>query len=265
LKTDAVQKDGLRLSIAILVGLLLLRLLHLPIATWIWHATPPDYELMPFWYDEAYEAAAYLLVCCGIWVNSKHLLASNVDRPFAWLTVLAGILNILFYVPSIMGAAVAFACLKTLRMLFAPQLEFGPGRPDYARAIRPTLIGLAPSLVLFLVFLAIGRGTRLTISGLESALYLAGLPRVMVEEYMFRGLSWMVLKRLGASDMLAFGVQAGLFWLAHLHYLNQPVMLWFWVPYTAIWLGLVVRRSSSLALSSCTHSVFNFVATVLKS
>lgn len=254
----------LKASIGILLALLILRNLHGPMAAWIWQAMPPAYEQVPDWYEHGYILVTYLLLCWAIWANSEGLVEWNADRALVWLVVLVGILDIVFYLPPIMGIFVLVHCVTTLQKLLRGELRFEAAAPQYGRIVSLVLITLAPTLVFVVIALLTHRFERLTVADLGSALFAAALPRIVAEEAMYRGISWMVLKRLGVRDVLAFSIQGLLFWLSHVNYWNQPVMFWFWLPWTAIWLGLIVWRSRSLATSSFTHWVLNLSAALLR-
>jgi membrane protease YdiL (CAAX protease family) len=245
-----------------LAGLLLLRNLFAPLAAWIWGAAPPLYEQIPAWYEHGTQVLTYLLIGCAICIPRTSLSEWFADRAFVWLVIIAAGLEFAFYLPAGFDVFTALVGIWVLWSLKTGRLRFGPPSPAYVRSLGPGLLFLAPALLLCALAWRNGSLHGYGVPDLGATLLAANLPGVLAEEVMYRGLPWLFLRRFGVP--VAFALQAVAFWLSHLNDLGQPAVFWFWVPWGAIWLGLIVTRSKSLAAGTVAHFVFNVASILIK-
>jgi membrane protease YdiL (CAAX protease family) len=84
------------------------------------------------------------------------------------------------------------------------------------------------------------------------------------EEPLFRGFLWGYLRRLGWSDTRSWILQAALFMLAHLYFINAlHFQFWILVPAAGLILGLLAWRSRSIAPGMLAHAAYNAGAYIL--
>jgi len=83
----------------------------------------------------------------------------------------------------------------------------------------------------------------------------------IAEEPLFRGFLWGSLRKKGWKDAWICILQAGLFGLGHLYYLNKaPLSFWVIVPLSGLVFGLLAWRSRSVAVTMVAHGFGNAVA-----
>jgi membrane protease YdiL (CAAX protease family) len=110
------------------------------------------------------------------------------------------------------------------------------GEPSIQTTRPLTAVGLA---VVFLAFLA------------DSAIQ---------EEAVFRGFLWGYLETLGLKQPMIWLLQAGLFWIAHLRYLDRPFTFWLALPASGLLLGWLSWKSKSISASVLAHAAYNSMA-----
>ena len=85
-----------------------------------------------------------------------------------------------------------------------------------------------------------------------------------IEEPLFRGFLWGLLKKLHWHEWWIWLFQAALFWLGHIYYFGTLNYSFFiLVPITALILGLIVWRSRSIGTSMIVHGLINSLGDVL--
>jgi membrane protease YdiL (CAAX protease family) len=78
------------------------------------------------------------------------------------------------------------------------------------------------------------------------------------EEPFFRGCLWGFLKKMKYKEIVIYIIQAGLFWLGHIYYINKaPYSFWIVVPLGGLVLGLLAWRSRSIGTSMVAHGIMN--------
>ena len=88
----------------------------------------------------------------------------------------------------------------------------------------------------------------------------------VIEEPLFRGILWGMLKKLKLRDSLILLIQGLLFWLAHIYYIIQnPISFWIIVPICSIVLGWVVLKSKNIGTSMIVHAIINSFGNMVSS
>lgn len=131
-----------------------------------------------------------------------------------------------------------------------------------------SLIVLVGILVTTLLF-AYLRGFSGTESAYSPSMLMNGLLfqlsfAAVMEEPLFRGFLWGGFRQLGLSNGLVCGLQAGLFWLAHIYYYNTGINFWVIIPIGSIVLGLVAWKTRSITNSMVTHAFMNTLGDVFQ-
>ncbi len=84
------------------------------------------------------------------------------------------------------------------------------------------------------------------------------------EEPFFRGILWGVLKKYKCKDLWICLIQAVLFWISHIYYINSsPYSFWIVVPLGGVVLGVLSWRSRSIGTSMAAHGMINGLGQVL--
>ncbi|MCG2787342.1 MAG: CPBP family intramembrane metalloprotease [Anaerolineae bacterium] len=97
-----------------------------------------------------------------------------------------------------------------------------------------------------------------------SAILKANAPVVFFEEFIFRGILWMALRKIKLSERWILLIQAALFGLAHYYfYFHYPVFLFVVIPISGILFGAMVYRTKSIFLSLIFHFLFNIISNLL--
>lgn len=247
-----------KISNAILIFLLLVRVLDYDVALWIFGTNTPEWFL--YWYN----SIAYILIATIIWLNRHRLATLNIDRPFMAALILGGALYAVRTTPNNVGVLVGITAGLIFGAYINNQFVFKNPVPF------PRGTGL---LILLSILLALAPVLRFGLTlrpFLNSQTFIATfmgsmqsfLVPIVIEEVIFRGALWAYLRSLGLSERATLFVQALLFWIAHHRYLLLDKQYFFWVavPCIAILLGLLAWRSKSLTPSTIGHFLFNFVS-----
>lgn len=250
-----------KISNAILIFLLLVRLVDEDLAIWIFGANVPEWII--FWYN----GISYILTSTIVWLNRHRLAALNIDRPFMAALVFGGAFYVFRETPYNIGALVGITAGLVYWAYITNQFVFKNSVP-YPRE--------TGWLILFLILLAlvpvlIFPSTVQTPLRFQifSSTFIGTLQAYLVlnvfEEVLFRGALWAYLRSHGLSERVVFAVQAILFWFAHHRslFLGKPYVFWVAVPCAAILLGLLAWRSKSLTPSLMGHFLFNFISQLL--
>lgn len=250
-----------KISNAILIFLLLVRLVDQDLAIWIFGANAPDW--VAYWYN----SIAYILTGTIVWLNKHRLTALNIDRPFIVALIVGGALYALRATPNNVGVLVGITSGLIYWGYINHQFVF-KNPVSYPRGtglliLLSILLALAP-ILLFRAALKSPLNLQIFITTFLGVLQ-SYLALNVFEEVIFRGALWAFLRNLGLRERAAFFVQAFLFWIAHHEYLlqNQQYVFWVSVPCIAILLGLLAWRSKSLTPSLIGHFLFNFIGQLL--
>ena len=260
----------------ILAGLLVLRL---PLVGGV------RFFASPSWLSPAYQIGTYLLTAGLIWWERERLTEFNIDGLALWIILLAKPIQTLYLAlvwdPNVGMPADPLAfpnwpglcCWVIPTGLFAALwLSHAPwpklSRQSFMWAGLGILAGLLTAVFLalpmslqvrdvphfsgFLVARALGAGAA-------SFFFQMGYAAVS-EEPVFRGFLWGYLRQVGWENRRILLVQAGLFVLGHIYYINTaPISIWIIVPLGAIVLGGLVWRTKSLSSSLAAHATVNAV------
>jgi membrane protease YdiL (CAAX protease family) len=250
-----------KISNAILIFLLLVRLIDQDLAIWIFGANMPNW--FPYWYA----GIAYILTAAIIWLNRHRLAMLNIDRPFVGALILGGVLYAFYLTPDIgalvgITAGLIFWAYQKNQFVFKNPVPYPKGTGLLILLLM--LLALVPVL-LYAPTLKTPFNVQSIISTFLETM-LAQLAVIVFEELIFRGALWTYLRSLGLNERATFSVQAFLFWVSHHKFLllNNPYFFWIALPINAILLGLMTWRSKSLTLSTIGHFLFNFISQLLR-
>lgn len=250
-----------KMSNAILIGLLLVRLVDADLAIWAFGTSMPD------WVPYLYNGVAYILTAVIVWLNRHRLATINIDRSFVVALIVGGVLYSFQETPYNIGALVGITAGLFYWGFINNQFVYKNPAP-YPKG---TVLLILLSILLALAPVGIFQPTFKTALSFQSfsvtlmgALQI-GLMLNAFEEVIFRGALWAYLRSLGLSEQIAFSVQAVLFWIAHHRDRLDGGEYFFWiaVPCMAILLGILAWRSKSLTPSLAAHFLFNFTSQLL--
>lgn len=201
-----------------------------------------------------YIAGTYLLAAVLIWWEREHL------RDF-WIDLAAGITFLcqIFCFPIGIGL---------FRAMHRHQARF-PSPP--ANVWRWALFGGMLAIACNIFIVSLGIAPR--VPGLVSASLLVLVPSVLIqmtmagvfEEPLFRGFLWGYLRRAQWKDGWIWLLQALLFTLAHVYYLQTEFLgPWFVrIMLPALLIGFIAWRAKSIFASMVTHAFFNASGDIL--
>ena len=161
------------------------------------------------------------------------------------------------------GIVMGLAVFINLHLYLRGLLPFEDIHLNFWQTILFTIIMMAPAVIIPITFGFIK--TWPSDTTLFAAAYIAGLPIVIFEEVIYRGMLWMLLTNLNVKSHYIFIIQVILFWLSHINYLFQPLAFWFYMPFLGIMLGLMVWRSKTITSSIVGHFLYNWLASLLRS
>lgn len=250
-----------KISNAILILLLLVRLVDGDLAKWIFGASVPEW--VAYWYN----SIAYILTATIIWLNRRRLGVLNIDRSLMVALILGGVFYALRETPANVGvlvgvtAGLIYWAYVNNHFVFKDPVPVPKGTGLLILLI--ILLALLP-LVLFPSTLKTSLSLQIFVMTFMGSLQ-AYLALAIFEEVIFRGALWSYLRSRGFSERIAFSVQAVLFWIAHHRNLLDGDEYFFWVavPCMAILLGILAWRSKSITPSLIGHFLFNFTSQLL--
>jgi len=256
------------LGLILLLGLLFLRL---PFAASIRYFAQPD------WLSPTFEIGTYALTAALIWWERDHLADFNIGQLSVWLIIIFKPLETVIIPIGGFPSLLAFPGVPSLiiwTIAIALAVALWQARPNFKKATFTTYlwfaVGLEVGIMMAILFgilespqidsKVLGKNPvhfLLLASAAWSFLYQMGYAAVS-EEPLFRGFLWGYLRKWGWRDVWIWLFQAALFWLAHIYYINEaPLSFWFIVPVGALVLGLLVWRSRTIATSMAAHSAAN--------
>ncbi len=260
-----------RVGWVILILLLLLRIPYTVIATYLWSRTTG-------WPPAVYQLGTYLLTAFFIWWERDDLSDVHLDGLSIVLIVLFGPAQTLILRYWGIQTPLTFPHPAGLLIWAAAiVLTIALGRSTFRRAVvnRTTVGWLAAGLLAGLLLASLQN-----LDSFRNAQNLVPLPSVSgstglaffyqlgyaaaCEEPLFRGFLWGYLRRLGWPDGRAWLLQAGLFMIAHLYFINAlRLQFWLLIPASGLLFGLFAWRSRSIAPGMLAHAAVNSGAYIL--
>lgn len=222
------------------------------------------------WVNQNLAMAVYL---CGTYLCTGVLLCLNLDRLEQFCISVPALL--LFLVAPLLSALTNSSDPTAIfRIIVAVTVGvYLMANRQSLSVVKQSPGRVAGNLTLTLVAAAVGVVVLLTISGYTGPLGPGGEPATpgwlvsslcfqlgyaaVSEEPLFRGFLWGYLRRWGLSPAWTAVVQAGLFWVGHLYYMDTGLNFWLCIPLASLLLGFVVVRTRSIAYSMALHTLLN--------
>jgi len=249
-----------KISYAILIILLLVRLTDQYLPAWIFGTHTPD------WYRHWYAGISYILTVTIIWLNRHRPTALNIDQPFIAILIFGGVL----YAFSLRYGAGILVGITTVLIFWAYQTnQLVIKNPvPYPKGTGFLILLMIPLALLPIFLFRLTLKAPLdfdTFNTTFRGILVTQLAGIVFEEVLFRGALWAYVLSLGLGEQAAFYIQAILFWISHhsLVLLSNPYAFWGTLPVVAILLGLMTWRSKSLTPSTISHFLFNFISQLL--
>ena len=209
--------------------------------------------------EAAYLLLNYFLITLLIRINKPQLYLLNFDRNSMFFFVLLGITYAVLLYQSV--GIFLFLMVVYNRDLLSQNVAFAKTESS----LKSILLGVLGVLTLLIYFWA--QPDALRFSGnveIAGAILQANAPVVFFEEFIFRGVLWMALRKINLSERWILMTQAALFGFAHYYfYFDYPVFLFVVIPISGILFGAMVYRTKSIFLSLVCHFLFNIVANLL--
>jgi len=198
----------------------------------------------------------YFLSTLSIYLERKRLFNFYIDRKFFLLFVFSGFFGVLFK-PLVFSAiplvCAIFMCCLLVRNEFVFQES---SQISINWLVRSILIGFALPILSSIIF-RIRLEKSMDFLYAASAFISAFTGTVLLEEILFRGLlcGYLSLRKWSPNRIIL--VQAFLFWIAHIDYMEKAVYFWIVIPIVSIIFGLIAQKSKSIFWSTITHAIYN--------
>jgi membrane protease YdiL (CAAX protease family) len=170
----------------------------------------------------------------------------------------------------------SYLFLFTLSIFAIFSIRRGPGIKRFSnKQIRWIIISVIFSIALAGLFAYPGRvraliesNERVPFTGLLVSVIIYFLYEVahtsILEEPIFRGFLWGYLRKKGFNERRILWIQAFLFWISHIGFINTFYAFFLTIPIRGLFFGWLVLRSKSLAPSIIAHAIYNSVILTLK-
>jgi membrane protease YdiL (CAAX protease family) len=258
-----------KIFLFVLLGLFILRIPFL--------AGMDLFDIQWRWTEPIFEIGTFALTLFLIWGEMDCLADYNMDTLVLFIIIFFAPLHTLILnywgldhplaFPSIPSLIIWLITIVFAMEMWRKRLKL-PGMKSSSLAwfFIGTLAGLAITVMLSYPFsfqisaeeLSNGLSIKETIANIPlSFVYQIGYAAVF-EEPLFRGFLWGYLRKLNWKDVWIWLIQAGLFTLGHIYYINSyPISFWVIIPAFSLMLGLLVWRSRSIASSMAAHGMMN--------
>jgi membrane protease YdiL (CAAX protease family) len=223
------------------------------------------------WQFVAAFVAMYIIISALIWHNRRDLSSFHIDRTFLVIFILFGsvfrfrILDSFttFFLEIFLIFFILVFSIVLIRGKYQP-IAF----PIFSKWNGLALIsGLVVRLFPFLFILnhvfdlikapdSASFFTMFLIELLKNFFREMG-DTVIIEEPVFRGFLWGVLRKQNWSESKILLFQAFLFWISHGYYVNSPLTFWVALPLFSLWLGYLALKSKSVIPPMIAHGIFN--------
>ncbi|MBK9210305.1 MAG: CPBP family intramembrane metalloprotease [Anaerolineales bacterium] len=163
-----------------------------------------------------------------------------------------------FLVPLVFGILLGVVTILSTSVLFSSRSRFARGELSNIGFI----IYLVVLLVLDFIYFIVIQKAELFVSNTVfiDAFFWANPPFVMVDEFLFRGFLWKLLRDFGFTENKIIYTQSFLFW--SFHFYLEPIIFWIFLPLISILLGFLTSRAKSITPSiflHLLHNVFSFI------
>ena len=199
-----------------------------------------------------------------ILLNRWNLSDLNIGKYFIYTFLISTVLLILYFGFSLVSIIAVICLVLTLRVLFGHMLELNDREHNY-QAFLYVALGIAPVILIKLF-------TDEPSAYINSFLNLRAnkffwlittvLWNVVIEEFLFRGLLWMILRKWMFDNEKILITQTLLFWFVHLN-LIAGAAFGISAFLVGLWVGYLTLRSKSLIPGTITHFVWNITSILM--
>lgn len=209
-------------------------------------------------------------LCTGIFIckNMKNLYQYCISVPALILFLLS---PIAYYIsnPYDLTALVRIAMAIVFAIYLFSRRNVLSAVKNGSKAILLNSLFVIACIIITTLLFAYIRG----FSGVESPVALSMLTSglmfqlsfaAVMEEPLFRGFLWGGFRQLGLKEIWICILQALLFWLGHIYYLNTGINFWVVIPIGSLILGLIIMKTKSITYSMLTHSCMNALGDIFQ-
>lgn len=214
------------------------------------------------WYLYYHLFGEYMLISIVLWLNRESLTNFNIDNQFIIILIFSGGILSIYYLPGILGVFTGIATFRTLVLYSRGLFKLSTINRNYVQLIAIIVIALLPYLFLYTYGLIVNNFHEPV--NISTILYESSLPQIVIEEVIFRGALWVLLVKLNLNPWKIILIQGILFTIAHLDFISAPHLNIVWTLWIGIWLGIIVWHSKSLAPSTLTHFVADFLILIIR-
>lgn len=194
---------------------------------------------------------SFILMLLVIVLNTNSLEKMNFDKYFMHIFLFSCVIYAFFYTNFIFGVVIFFQLYLIYQKNQLQPFDFS----TYVINNKTLLL----FLLTFLIFYITQGPLDLSFQNIVSSFTKAKFFGVLFEEFLFRGLIWMCLRKINLKDNYILVIQTFLFWFAHYNtFEGNSVSFLLVIPYVSLILGLLVYYSKALSISFAAHLLYNF-------
>jgi membrane protease YdiL (CAAX protease family) len=215
----------------------------------VWLAVIRDAWLYPF-----YLVSSLVPITVVIILSRDNLQELNIDKFSVLIIIFSGLaISWSYFWP--IGWLTGIAVIFVFYFLFKGKLKFGNANPVLLQMILYIVVGFCGCILLLVRHTISASLLGFTINWLT----VDGIPPIVYEEVVYRGMLWMFLKNLNWSEPKIFFFSSILFWVYHINQLltTSPLNFWVILPALSLLLGYLIWRSKSLSTSILAHVLIN--------
>ena len=256
-------KFSRKLPILIILGLLIIRIPILVIINLYINPTPE-------WLVITVETSVYFFIAILIYIEKNNLYQFHIDKISIALFIIFGtVLRTNTFNNSHLNIFLSIFWIIALCLLLALRKDFSKipaiKNKDYIWFIIGASIAILLSIIVTMPGILQIKDNYsepfpnvmvLTLSGILGLMHEMSHSSIF-EEPIFRGFLWGYLRNLGLKENYVWIIQAILFWIAHINYIDKPFTFYFTVPLMGLVLGLLAWKSRSISTSMLTHAIYN--------
>lgn len=236
------------------------------------------------WVNMVWEIGTYFIVACLIYIERNQLIQYHIDALALYIiilfkpleTILSALMGFTedpFSFPNIPAIILWIISISLLLALWRGKYQW---EMISIKSIKWFGIGIFSGI---LVVILLGFPVSFQFTGIkslswENVYYLLGqsIPgffyqmgyAAVSEEPLFRAFLWGALIKAGWKNLWIWILQAGLFMIAHIYYINRaPISFWIYVPFGALFLGALVWKSKTISSSLAAHATTNALGAII--
>lgn len=223
------------------------------------------YQTIPSEIVFIYEFISFALITLLHYFEKDNLIVHNIDRTFIYVFIFSalvlsigtlGVDSPLFFL-----SFISYFIISLNLIVNMIKRRFRYGKTRLLWILLGIVIGSIIPFIMNLPSIVAGdiKFTNLPVSNVIIVFLNSFSGGALIEEAIFRGFLWGVLRKENMMDLKIWLLQALLFWTAHFRFIDDYFMFWIVTPLIGLVLGWIVWRSRSITASLFAHATFNAI------